>query len=181
MQKSRIYFLMTVMLIAGGIPSFSQEYRVGGSAIYNLKNSGIGFGLRAEFPILRIDLLEGLSVVPQASYFPGFNDVEEFYLGSSLHLGMYSWEKWLLYGMVNASYKGWANHDDSGDPNAKFSNLALDGGVGITRNTCWRPFLELRLNTIGFEPNIRMGILYTVHCENRGMVPCSKVPVLPQF
>jgi hypothetical protein len=161
--------------------SYSQEYRLGGSMIYNLKNNSFGFGLRSEFPIQSIDLLEGFSVVPQVSYFPGFNNVSEFYLGSSLHLGVYTLEKWLFYGLANVSYKGWINYEDSNDPDAKFSNLALDGGIGVTRNSCWRPFLEFRLNAIGFEPSIQLGLLYTFNCDNRGMVPCSKIPAQPKF
>ena len=181
MRQSRFQILLISFLIFAGIQSYSQEYQVGGGAIFNLKNSGFGFGVRAEFPIQSIDLLEGFSVVPQVSYFPGFNEVSEFTIGSSLHLGVYAIEKWVFYGLANISYKGWINHEESSDPNAKFSNLVLDGGVGVTRNTCWRPFLELRLNAIGFEPSIWLGILYTINCDRRGMVPCSKTPVLPVF
>lgn len=181
MIKFKIQIILITLILFTGINSYSQEYRVGGSLIYNLKTNGFGFGIRSEFPIHSIDLLEGFSLVPQVSYFPGFNNVSEFYLGSSIHLGVYSLDKWIFYGLANVSYKAWINYEDSSDPDAKFSNLALDGGVGVTRNSCWRPFLELRLNAIGFEPSIRLGVLYTFNCENRGMVPCSKVPAQPKF
>lgn len=181
MRQSRFQIILISSLFVAAIQLHSQEYQVGGSAIYNLKNKGFGFGIRAEFPIQRIDLLEGFSVVPQASYFPSYNEVSEFALGSSLHLGVYAIDKWVFYGLANISYKGWINHEDSSDPDAKFSNLILDGGVGVTRNTCWRPFLELRLNAIGFEPTIWLGVLYTINCNRRGMVPCSKTPELPVF
>lgn len=161
--------------------SYSQEYRVGGSVIYNLKTNGLGFGIRGEFPIKSIDLLEGFSVVPQVTYFPGYNDISEFFLGSSLHLGVYKLERWIFYGLANVSYNGWINHEESNDSDAKFSNLSLDGGVGVTMNTCWRPFLEFRLDAIGFEPSIHLGLLYTFNCDRRGMVPCSKIPAQPQF
>lgn len=181
MKQIRFNIIFLSILTISGINTFAQEYRIGGSAIYNLKTDGFGFGIRAEFPIQRIDLLEGFSIVPQITYFPGFNDVSEFYLGSSLHLGIYKLDRWIFYGLANVSYNGWINYEDSNDPDAKFSNLALDGGVGVTMNTCWRPFLELRLDAIGFEPSIRLGILYTVNCDRRGMVPCSKIPAQPQF
>ncbi len=181
MQQFRFQIILVSFLLFAGVQLYSQEYRLGGSVIYNLSNNGLGFGIRTEFPIQRIDLLEGFSVVPQASYFPGYNQVSEFNIGSSLHLGVYAINKWVFYGLANVSYKGWINHEDSGDPDAKFSNLVLDGGVGVTRNTCWRPFLELRLNAIGFEPTIWVGVLYTINCDRRGMVPCSKTPVLPVF
>lgn len=181
MKKSLYRFILTTLIVLASIITFSQEYRVGGSLIFNLGKGGFGFGARAEFPVERIDLLEGFSIVPQVSYFPGYNEVSEFYLGSGVHLGVFALDKWLFYGLANVAYKGWINYEESSDPDAKFSNLALDGGVGVTRSTCWRPFFEVRLNAIGFEPSLRLGLLYTFNCENRGMVPCSKIPALPQF
>jgi hypothetical protein len=160
---------------------YSQEYRLGGAAIYNFSSKGIGIDARAEFPLKRVKLLEGLSIVPQFSYFPPFNEVTEFYLGSSIHLGFYKINKWIFYGLVNASYNGWLNYDESTDANAEFSNLAFEGGLGITRKKCVRPFLEFRLNAVGIEPSIRLGLLYTFNCERRGAVPCSKIPPQPQF
>lgn len=181
MRRSQFQIILISLLCLVAVPLYSQEYQVGGSVIYNLKNKGFGFGIRAEFPIHTIDLLEGFSVVPQASYFPGYNEVSEFNIGSSLHLGVYAIEKWVFYGLANVSYRGWINYEESSDPDARFSNLVLDGGIGVTRTTCWRPFLELRLNAIGFEPGIWLGVLYTINCDRRGMVPCSKTPVLPVF
>jgi hypothetical protein len=173
---STIFFIFTCELRC-----YSQEYRVGGSLIYNFRTKGIGLDARAEFPLKSIHLLEGLSIVPQVSYFPAFNNITEFYAGSSAHLGLYKLNKWIFYGLVNVSYKGWINYDESNDPDARFSNLALEGGIGITRKKCVRPFLELKLNTIGIEPTVRIGMLYTIHCERRGAVPCSKIPPQPQF
>lgn len=181
MKQFKLHIILFSILSLTSVRSFSQEFHIGGSMIYNLKTDGFGFGIRAEFPVHSIDLLQGFSVVPQVTYFPGFNDVSEFYIGSSLHLGVYKLDKWIFYGLANVSYNGWINYDDSNDPNAKFSNLSLDGGVGVTMNTCWRPFLELRLDAIGFEPSIRFGILYTFNCDRRGMVPCSKIPAQPKF
>ena len=160
---------------------YSQQYSLGGSLIYNFSTKGIGLGVRAEFPLENIDLLEGVSIAPQLSYFPWFNEVSEFYIGSSAHLYFYRHRKWLFYGLANLSYKGWINHNDSDDENARFSNLAFEAGAGVTRRACLRPFMELRLNFIGAEPNIRIGVVKTFNCKIRGQVPCSRVPPPPTF
>jgi hypothetical protein len=172
---------MFSMLLAFVVHIDAQEYRMGGSAVYNFKNKGFGLEGRLEFPIKQIRLLEGFSIVPQFAYFPAFNTIKEFYLGSSVHIGVYRYNKWIFYALGNVSYNGWLNYEDSDSPDAKYSNIALEGGLGITRKTCARPFLELRLNAIGIEPNIRLGFLYTFNCEKRGMVPCSRIPPQPQF
>ena len=180
----RITTIKTALILVFTLVSLlvhSQEYRIGGSAIYNFKTKGLGLGLRAEFPLESIELLEGLSIVPQASYFPGFNNISEFYLGSSVHLGVYKIKKWIFYTLINASYKGWINYSDADDENARFSNLAIEGGLGVTRHTCWRPFLEFRINAIGVEPNLRIGLLYTINCDIRGAVPCPKIYEQPSF
>jgi hypothetical protein len=174
---SAIAALFLILCLNG----FSQEYRVGGSVIYNFRNRGIGLGARAEFPLKSVDLLEGLSIVPQIAYFPAFNSISEFYAGSSVHLGIYKLNKWIFYGLANVSYKGWINYAESIDPNARFSNLALEGGIGVTRKKCIRPFLEFRLNAIGMEPSVQLGLLYTFNCDRRGQVPCSKIPPQPEF
>ncbi len=181
MKKITLLILTAFLIITCLTNALAQEYRLGGSAIYNFKTKGVGIGLRAEFPLESIDILEGISIVPQVSYFPAFNTVSEFYLGSSVHLGVYKIRKWIFYALINTSYKGWINYDESNDEDAKFSNLALEGGIGVTRHTCLRPFLELRLNAIGLEPNIRIGLLYTIHCDIKGAVPCPKIPQQPTF
>ncbi len=181
MKYIKIKTAVLVLLLSASSFVFSQEYRLGGSAIYNFATNGFGFGLRAEFPLQNVDLLEGVSIVPQASYFPGYNRISEFYVGSGVHLGVYKLQKWIFYALINASYKGWINYDESGDEDAKFSNLAIEGGIGVTRHTCVRPFFEFRINAIGVEPNLRIGLLYTIHCDIKGAVPCPKIPAQPTF
>ena len=170
-----------LFLIVTASDCYSQEYRLGGSAIYNVSNKGIGIGARVEFPIKRVDLLDGLSVVPQVFYFPSFNKNTESYVGASVHLGLVSINNWSLYTLGNISYRQWINYQDSNDSTARFSNISLEGGVGITRKTCVRPFLELRMNFVAMEPMLRIGFLYTFNCDRRGMVPCPKIPPPPKF
>lgn len=154
---------------------------IGGSLIYNFQTSGIGLGLRAEYPLESIDLLDGVSLVPQVSYFPGFNDVHEFYLGASAHLTYYTLKRFKFYGLINLSYNGWINYEDSGSRKARFSNPGVELGAGITTNRCVRPFLEIRYNAWWREATIQLGFIYTLKCEKRGSLPCPKIPPPPQF
>ncbi len=170
------------LLLTFCVEAFPQQYSLGGSAIYNFSAKNFGLGFRVEFPVEKVTLLEGLSIAPQVSYFPWFNRVSEIYIGSSVHLGVYRHRTWLFYGLLNVSYNGWINYQDSEDEDAKFSHPGVDIGAGVTRRKCrWRPFAELRLNFVGVEPNIRAGMLYTFNCRIRGQVPCSKIPPQPTF
>lgn len=157
----------------------AQQTTIGGGAIYNFQTRSFGIDVRTEYPLRQIDLLEGIIIAPQVSYFPWFNNVHEFYMGSSIHLGVYSYKKWTAYGLANLSYNGWINHKESAASNAKFSNVGFDLGGGITKNACTRPFLEYRYNFKWREGNIRIGVVHTFNCTMRGMVPCPKIPRLP--
>jgi hypothetical protein len=170
---------LVLLLVCSSV--YSQQNGVGGSLIYNFQTKGVGLDARYEIPLTQVKILEGLSVVPQIGYFPWFNKVSEFYMGSSIHLGVYNYNKWAFYALANLSYNGWINYKDSPMADAKFSNLGLEGGIGITRNTCLRPFAEIRYNVKWREATLRIGFMYTIDCEKRGQVPCSKIPKQPEF
>ena len=172
-----LLFFALCDVVAGSAP----EYRLGGSLVYNFKTRGFGLEGRAEFPLKNINLLEGISIVPQLAYFPSAYDASEIDLGSSVHLAFYRLNKWIFYGLVNVSYRGWFNLEEADIPDTRYRDWAIETGIGITRKTCVRPFMELRLNFFGVEPNVRVGLLYTINCDRRGMVPCSKIPPEPQF
>lgn len=180
MKKNRLSTVLFLLILSHFLSVNAQEFRLGGSAIYNFRTHGFGLGIRGEFPVERIEWLEGLSIVPQLAFFPSFNRVTDFYIGSSVHLGVYKHRKWIFYGLINASFRAWDLNDDS-DGAEEYSNVAVEAGIGVTRHTCLRPFLELRLNAIGIEPNLRIGVLYTFNCDIKGAVPCSKIPPQPVF
>jgi hypothetical protein len=181
-MKYTIKVSMTMLIIImSGIYGFSQKHGVGGAIIYNFQTNSIGLDLRTDLPLKNIDFLEGISLVPQLAYFPSFNKVHEFYIGSSVHLGVYTINKWKFYALGNLSYNGWINYENSKKKNAKFSNLGLEGGLGITTKKCLRPFMEFRYNVKWKEANLRLGFIYTIKCERRRAVPCSKIPKQPEF
>jgi len=178
--KVAVFFLL-LCTAAIAIKPIKAQNGIGGGLIYNFQAENFGIGLRGEFPLKNIKFLDGLSLVPQASYFPWFQTVSEFYIGSAVHLGFFSLKKWRFYGLINLSYNGWINYDDSGKDNARFSNMGIEGGLGITRSTCWRPFLEFRYNALFREANVQLGLIYTIKCERRGSLPCPKIPPQPMF
>ncbi len=181
-------FLFIVMFFIHS-NSYSQYNRhlpkkkIGGSVLYNMHTASLGFGLRYEVPLNQIDFLEGIRLVPQASYFPGFNNISEFYIGSGVHVHAYKYNTWSFYGLLNLSYNGWINHEDILYREAGFSNLGIEPGAGASCKVlkCLHPFVELRLNLRWFEPHMQFGIMYDIKCDRRGAVPCSNIPPQPVF
>lgn len=182
MKFQKLFFSLFLFMMLSGTNGFSQDnIGVGGAALYNLQTKSFGLGVRAEYPIEQIKLLEGVSVSPQFAYYPWFNNIHEFYLGASAHLGLYKYRKWKLYGLANLSFNGWFNYNTSGVDNAKFGNLGFDLGGGITTTKCNRPFFEFRYNFKWNEANVRVGYIYTFRCKQRGMVPCPNIPDPPKI
>ena len=176
-------FLVSFLILNTYTTSFPQQNMAGGSLVYNLHTRSLGLGLRAEFPIEKADFLEGISLVPQLTYYPPFNRIHEFYLGTSVHLGVYRIDRWKFYTLANVSYNGWINNDSTQYREGNFSNLGIEVGIGVsaTVKKCLHPFFEFRYNFKWNDPTLSLGILYTLKCERRGMVPCSKIPPQPIF
>ena len=188
MTADQIKTWLIALLLFAVLPVFSQrnpgpKNRVGGAVVYNFQTRGLGIDARSEFPIHRISLLEGLSVVPQVSYYPWMFQVSEFYIGSSVHLGVYSINTWRFYTLLNLSFNGVINSDDSNLRNDNFANFGLEAGIGVSTKLfkCMHPFAEFRYNPVWNELNGRLGLMYDLKCDRRGAVPCSKIPPQPQF
>jgi len=139
-EMNKLLLSGLVIIVSGTINStvFGQRRnlphnRVGGAVVYNFQTHSPGFEARAEFPLNRIDLLEGISIVPQVTYYPWFDRVHEFYLGSSVHLNVYAIEQWKFYTLLNVSYNGFINYENNEERDGNFSNLGLDLGIGVSR------------------------------------------------
>ena len=177
MTLTRKYYclIFLLFLISAGVNG--QTYGVGGGLIYNFPAKGIGLDLRTEHIIKQIKTVE-VAVSPQISYYPWFNESHEFYLGASAHITAFQYDSYKLYGLSNVSYNGWINHSDFGT-DTRFSKLGFELGIGVTTDWCTRPFIEYRYNFIRSQANIRAGVIFTINCDRRGMVPCSKIPPPP--
>jgi hypothetical protein len=140
----------------------SQNIGVGADVMYNFQTESFGAGARVSiFPNNR------LSFVPQFSYYFPFNKVNEYYLGLGLEYKVIKRDKINIYGLVHGAYNQWLNYKESPLSNAKPNNWNLEGGIGISTNTCLRPFLEYRYNLKFRETHLRLGILYIFGCKHK--------------
>jgi hypothetical protein len=153
--------LFVTSLIFFSTNIFSQNKGIGVCAIYNFQTESVGAGLRAEIPVKK------LIIVPQIAYYPSFNKIHEFYAGLSWHLDIASYGNTTLYTIINGAFNGWINYEGSTKKNAKFSNWAAEGGIGIKKGKCWKPFIELRYNVKWKEANLRLGLMYYFNCNKK--------------
>ncbi len=150
----------------------SQTIGAGASAIYNIQTESIGAGIRASiFPNKRI------SIVPQFSYFFPFNKINEYTVGLGVEGKFIKREKINVYATIHGGYNSWLNYKSSPMKDAKPTNWNFEGGIGISTNTCLRPFLEYRYNTRFRETHLDLGFLYIFGCKNNsgnGETDCPK-------
>lgn len=141
----------------------AQKIGVGADLMYNFQTESFGAGVRASiFPN------NTLSIVPQFSYYPGFNKVHEYYLGLGLEYKFLRTKKYDFYAIAHGAYNSWLNHASSGMDGAQQTNWNLEGGVGVTTKKCLRPFLEYRYNLKFQETHLRLGLLYIFGCKGGG-------------
>lgn len=155
----------------------TQNFGLGADVMYNFQTESFGAGLRANiFPN------RTLSIVPQFSYYPGFNKVHEYYLGLGLELKFLRTQKFDFYAIGHGAYNSWLNYEVSAMEGAQQTNWNLEAGIGVTTRKCLRPFLEYRYNIKFMETHLRLGLLYIFGCngssggkkgggKNKGLCP----------
>jgi hypothetical protein len=178
MQKRKIFiclsaamlFAITVSnsLFAQGRRKEKESVGYGGSLIYNFHATGFGADLRVKIPIV-----SRLSVVPQVSYFPAFNDYHELYAGAALHYEFARLGNWNLYIHGAGFYNDWMNAEDYAPGQKKQHNFAYEAGGGIVRSYgCIRPFLEDGYDIKWKENSLRIGIyIYPGACGGKEDCP----------
>ena len=140
-----------------------QNVGVGADIMYNFQTESLGFGARVSiFPN------KTLSIVPQFSYYPGFNKVHEYYLGLGLEYKFLRLQKFDFYAIGHGAYNFWINYSVSAMDGAQQTNWNLEGGLGVTTHKCLRPFLEYRYNLKFMETHLRLGLLYIFGCKGGG-------------
>lgn len=161
MRKS-IIILSFIFISISAIKA--EGFGIGASAIYNLQTESFGAGLRLNFKPNNL-----FRIIPQASYYPSFNKIHEYYVGLGLELNLFKIKNYNFYLLAYVAYNGWLNYETSNMKDAKYSNWAMEGGGGIVRNTgCWRPFVEYRYNGWFRETNFRLGVMYVMGCNKKG-------------
>ena len=133
----------------------AQNIGVGGSGIYNFQTTGVGAGARVSIYPAR-----QLSIVPQGSYYFGFNKVHEFYIGLGLEYKLLRTMRFNIYAIGHGAYNHWLNPGVSGLDGASPANWNLEGGLGISTIGWIRPFLEYRYNIRFQETHLQLGLLY---------------------
>ena len=149
----------------------AQNIGAGASAIYNFQTESFGAGIRASiFPNKR------LSIVPQFSYFFPFNKINEYTIGLGLEYKFIKRDKINLYALIHGGYNSWISYKSSSYKDAKPTNWNLEGGLGISTNTCLRPFLEYRYNVKFRETHLDLGFLYIFGCRKNSHFSVNDCP-----
>jgi hypothetical protein len=170
-MKAAKLFLLPVFVLCLSFTGRPQNIGIGGDVMYNFQTNGFGAGLRGTF-----FLNNKFSLSPEFSYYPGFNQVEEYILGAALEYKFIRTTNFNFYAIAHAGYDSWLNYQDSPMLNAHEANWDLEGGIGVTGNKCLRPFMEYRYNTRFQEAHLRIGLLYILGCHGGGSSGGRKEP-----
>jgi len=156
-----LFLIFSLFILSVSALAQSQNIGVGVSAIYNFQTESFGAGARVSiFPN------ERLSIVPQASYYPSFNKVEEYLLGLGLEYKFIKRERINFYVLGQGAYNSWNSYEKSEKKGAKLNNWNAELGLGVSTNTCLRPFLEYRYNFKFYETHLQLGVLWIFGCRD---------------
>lgn len=170
MKMLKLYSL-SFILIALTFVGKSQTIGAGASAIYNFQSESFGAGARVSiFPNNR------LSFTPQFSYFFPFNKINEYTIGLAVEGKIIKRQKLNIYALLHGGYNSWLNYKSSGMKDAKPTNWNFEGGLGISTNTCLRPFIEYRYNTRFRETHLDIGFLYIFGCNKNKSLDNTRCP-----
>ena len=171
-MKKYLLFLLVITFML----SHAQKRSGGGgigfgvSSIYNFQTERFGFGAR-----LNLKPANGFRVVPQFAYYPGFNKINEYYLGLAFEINLFKIKKYDFYTLLHGGYNHWSNSALSKMEGASPNNWVGEIGLGIVRNKgCWRPFTEFRYNAKWLETNFRIGLMYVFKCNDKGYGDINK-------
>ena len=159
-MKTKKTYLLILFFSAFYNCAISQTIGVGASGIYNFQSESFGTGIRSS-----IFQNKRFSVVPQFSYFFG-PKVKEYTIGLGLEGKFIKREKLIMYALMHGGYNKWISYKESGLKNAQPVNWNLEGGFGITTNSCFRPFLEYRYNLKFRETHLNLGFLFIFGCRD---------------
>lgn len=176
MPKFKFHCTLFVLFISMNMiqskSAIAQGTGYGGSVIYNFMTEGIGIDLRARIPVAN-----RLFLVPEVSYFPGFNTYHEYLAAGALHYNLLQMGNYDLYLAGGAYYNNWLNVDDFTFDDKQQHNFSPQGGAGIIRSVgCLRPFIENRYDFKWKENNARIGLMFYPGSCGRGKEKCPPPP-----
>ena len=158
-----LVLLLNLLFISQNIAA-QDMFGIGASGIYNWQSEGIGIGVRAHIP------LKGRwAVVPQVTYFPPFNIVNEYFFGVNFHYNVLVRQRVTGYVAGGGHINIWANASESPFVKAKTLNVLPEASGGlIFGGGCFRPFVEHRYNPIWKEGSTHIGLLWFPRCSGGG-------------
>jgi hypothetical protein len=169
-MKTSIHFFLIALVFLIPVWGQSQNVGIGADVMYNFQTKSFGAGARISiFPN------EKFSFVPEFSYYPGFNKVQEYFLGMAVEYKFFRYKNFNFYAIGHGAYDSWLNYESSPMKGAKKNNWDLEGGAGISTNKCLRPFLEYRYNIKFRETHLRLGLLYILGCKGSKRWKKSKI------
>src|SRR5690349_21303850 len=118
-QNNQNHMKLKVLFSAGLILTIfltakSQNVGVGADIMYNFQTESFGAGARVSiFPN------NNLSIVPQFSYYPGFNKIHEYYLGLGLEYKFVRLRTFDFYLIGHGAFNSWINYASSSLEGAK--------------------------------------------------------------
>jgi hypothetical protein len=134
------------------------------SAIYNFQTESFGNGLRVAIPIGK-----NLSLVPQVSYFYGFNQVHELHEQLNVHYAPFKIGAFTPYAIGGISANQWFNYTESPYKQASLVSFLAEVGGGISfRYKRLAIFAEQRYNPIWKEGSLHVGVLFYFKKKFRG-------------
>ena len=163
-----IAIFMSEGIFAQAVKRDKQSVGYGASLIYNFHATSFGADVRVKIP-----LLKNLSVVPQVSYFPAFNDYHEFYAGAALHYEIFRMGPYNFYLLGAGFYNDWINAEDFAPGQKKQHNFAYEAGVVLFRSFgCILPFIDNGYDFKCKENSLRIGLyIYPGACGGKEKCP----------
>ena len=159
LKELYIFFLLfsfTISSFAQNKNKTKEKTMFGIGAFYNFQTQGAALDLRARIPVYT-----NTYVVPRLSFFPGFNNIDEFYLGADANYQYYHYKKIKPYTLLGGFYDNWINAADFSSPRAKKNNFVFEAGTGVLFDLgCLNPFIEYRYDTKWLEGSLGAGVYF---------------------
>lgn len=168
MRNIIVKCLLFFVVILFCLDSYSQKRQnnvgLGLVGAFNIQTVGLGGGARMDFPITK-----RISFIPQFTYFPSFNKIEEMYINGAFRYTLKGKNiNRKLYLIAAGGYNAWFNFKSFNSSNSKLSNPSVEIGYGVYfGRSYFRPFIENRYNIKWKEGTIYFGGIFYINSKSK--------------
>lgn len=167
------FFIITCTFLYAQKKDRAIYFGIGG--VHDFQSEGTAIDLRGQVPIYK-----GLYLTPRFSYFPAFNNIQEYYFGADADYHFMKYQKLHPYIYLGGYYNNWINSSDFLNPRAKQNNGVLETGGGILFGfNCLSTYIEYRYDTKWKEGSLGAGLL--IHFGGCFFAKKNKVKDCPHF